>query len=69
MCLRFFVNRRNYINDRQMERKKVIIELEVLTSRFVSRDIERDLDRVLLPLKEIESGETKIDKVEIITMR
>lgn len=68
MCLRFLVNR-NYINDRQMERKKVIVELEVLTSRFVSRDIERDLDRVLLPLKEIESGETKIDKVEIITMR
>ena len=57
------------INDRQMERKKVIIELEVLTSRFVSRDIERDLDRVLLPLKDIESGETKIDNVEVITMR
>ena len=52
-----------------MERKKVIIELEVLTSRFVSRDIERDLDRVLLPLKDIESGETKIDNVEVITMR
>lgn len=68
MCLHFFVDR-NFLNDRSMERKKVVVELEVLTSRFASRDIEKDLDRVLLPLKTIESGETKIDNVDIITVR
>ena len=52
-----------------MERKKVTIELEVLTSRIASRDIERDLDRLLLPLKSVESGETKVDDVDIICTR
>ena len=66
MCLYFFMN---YLNDRSMERKKVTIELEVLTSRIASRDIERDLDRLLLPLKSVESGETKVDDVDIICTR
>lgn len=59
----------NYLNDRSMERKKVTIELTVLTSRIASRDIERDLDRLLLPLKSVESGETKVDDVDIICTR
>ena len=66
MCLHFFVN---YLNDRQMERKKVVIELDVLTSRFSSRDVERDLDRILIPLRTIESGQTKIEEVTIKEIR
>lgn len=48
-----------------MEKKRVTIELEVLTSRMQTREIERDLDRLLLPLIDIESGDTRIDKIEI----
>lgn len=64
MCLHFFI-RRDYLNDRVMEMKRVTIELEVLTSRMQPREIERDLDRLLLPLIDIESGDTRIDKIEI----
>lgn len=69
MCLYFFINRMNYLNDRTMEKKKVTIELEVLTGRMTSRDIERDLDRVLIPLRSIGSGETTINDVEIVCVR
>lgn len=48
-----------------MERKKVVIELEVLTSRMTSREIERDLDRVLIPIRNIESGHTTITDTNI----
>lgn len=62
MCLRF--NQR-YLNKKGMERKKVVIELEVLTSRMTSREIERDLDRVLIPIRNIESGHTTITDTNI----
>lgn len=62
MCLKF--NQR-YLNKKGMERKKVVIELEVLTSRMTSREIERDLDRVLVPLRDIESGQTTVKDVEV----
>lgn len=48
-----------------MERKKVIIEMSVLTSRFLDREVERDLDDILLPLVNKESGETTIEEIEI----
>lgn len=66
MCLRF--NHR-YLNDRDMEKKKVVVELEVLTARMTSREIERDLDKLLVPLNNIETGQTTIVGTDIITVR
>ena len=48
-----------------MEKRKVTIELEVLTARMTEREIERDLDRLLVPLRDIESGQTTVKDVEI----
>ena len=48
-----------------MEKRKIIVELEVLTSRITDREIERDLDRLLVPLRDIESGQTSVQDVEI----
>ena len=62
MCLKF--NQR-YLNKKGMERKKVVIELEVFTSRMTSREIERDLDKLLVPLRDIESGQTTVKDVEV----
>lgn len=70
MGLHFFIDRRmDYLNDRTMEKKKVVVELEVLTGRMTSRDIEHDLDRVLLPLKSIESGDTTINDINMVCVR
>ena len=52
-----------------MERKKVIIELSVLTQRAMAREIERDVEHLVLPLKNVEYGQTVIDEVEIISVR
>ena len=68
MCLHFFVDR-NFLNDRDMERRKVIVELSVLTMRHTDRDIERDIDRVVLPLRNIESGQTTVEDVEVKDVR
>ena len=65
MCLKFNVRRRR----RGMERKKVIIELSVLTQRAMAREIERDVEHLVLPLKNVEYGQTVIDEVEIISVR
>lgn len=48
-----------------MEKRKIIVELEVLTARMTDREIERDLDRLLVPLRDIESGQTTVKDVEI----
>ena len=70
MCLFFFRDlRMDYLNDRQMEKKKVTIELEVLTSQWQDREIERDLDRLVLPLKNVESGQTRVTNIEIKAIR
>lgn len=52
-----------------MERKKVIVELTVLTQRFQDRDIERDIDALILPLRRKESGQTEIEDVDIKSIR
>lgn len=43
----------------------MVIELSVLTSRFMEREVERDLDDMLLSLRGKESGDTFIDEIEI----
>lgn len=48
-----------------MEKRIVTIELEVLTARMTDREIERDLDRLVLSLRDIESGQTTVKDVEI----
>lgn len=48
-----------------MERKKVIVELSVLTQRMTGREVERDVDHLILPLRNVESGKTVIDEVTI----
>lgn len=48
-----------------MEKRKVIIELEVLTARMTDREIERDIDRLVLPLRDLESGQTTVKDVEV----
>lgn len=50
---------------RAMERRKVIVELSVLTDHWRDRDIERDIDGLVLPLRKRENGRTMIDEVEI----
>lgn len=52
-----------------MERKKVLIELEVLTEHWSDRDIERDIDRLVTPLRNVESGKTVIDDVNVKEVR
>ena len=64
MCLNFNVYRR-----RGMERKKVIIELSVLTQRAMAREIEMDVDHLVLPLKNVEYGQTVIDEVNVKEVR
>lgn len=48
-----------------MERKRVIVELTVLTQRMTEREIERDVDHLVLPLKNVEYGQTVIDDVKV----
>ena len=48
-----------------MERKKVIVELDVRTEHWRDRDIEMDVIRLVMPLKNVESGKTVVDEVEI----
>ena len=48
-----------------MERKKVIIELSVLTQRMTDREIEQDVDRLVLPLRHLEYSHTVIDDVKV----
>lgn len=65
MRLHFNVCRRK----RGMERKKVIIELSVLTRRMTDRDVERDVGRLMLPLRNVESGQTVVDDVDVKEVR
>ena len=48
-----------------MEKRKIIVELEVLTARMTDREIERDLDRLMNPLRDLESGQTTVKDVEV----
>lgn len=48
-----------------MEKRIVTVKLTVLTQRFIERDIERDIDHLVLPLKGLECGQTAIEHVEI----
>ena len=48
-----------------MEKRIVTIELAVLTARGTDREIERDLDRLVIPLRDLESGQTTVKDVEI----
>lgn len=61
MCVRF--NRT--LNDRSMEKKIVTVKLTVLTQRSTARDIEQDMDHLVLPLRKLESGQTAVCDVEI----
>ena len=65
MCLHF----KRTLNRRGMERKKVLIELDVRTEHWRDRDIERDVIRLVMPLKNVESGNTVVDEVEIKEVR
>jgi len=48
-----------------MERKKVIVELSVLTSRMNNREVEYDLCMLCPAFRDMECGETRIDDVDI----
>ena len=48
-----------------MEKRIVTIELEVLTARMTDREIERDIDRLVLPLRDLESGQTTVKDLEV----
>ena len=61
MCIKFNARER----EPYMEKKKVLVELTVLTGHWRDRDIERDIDRLMIPLRNVESGQTVIDEVEI----
>ena len=65
MCLWFNITENNW----NMEKKVVRIEMTVYTDNFRDRDTERDLDRVLVPLRNIESGQTRIEEVRINDIR
>ncbi len=43
--------------------------MRVLTSRMTEREIERDIDRILMNLRDIESGETTIKEVNVKEIR
>lgn len=63
--MRFNITKNNW----NMEKKVVRIEMTVYTDNFRDRDTERDLDRVLVPLRNIESGQTRIEEVRINDIR
>lgn len=48
-----------------MEKKKVIVELSVLTSRPNNREVEYDLWKLCPAFRGLESGETQIEDVDI----
>ena len=48
-----------------MERKKVIVELSVLTPRMTAREVEQDIDHLVLPLRNVGYRDTVIDEVTI----
>jgi len=48
-----------------MEKKIVIVKLTVLTQRSTVREIERDMDHLVLPLRGLEYGQTAVSDVEI----
>lgn len=52
-----------------MEKRKIIVEIEVLTARMTDREIERDLDRLVLPLRDLESGQTTVKDIEVKEIR
>ena len=52
-----------------MEKKKVIIELEVLTARPTDRETERDIDRLVIPLLNLGIGETTVTGVDVKEIR
>lgn len=45
--------------------KRVTIEMEVLTARMTDREIERDIGRLIIPLRNLESGQTTVKDVEV----
>jgi len=52
-----------------MEKRIVTIELEVLTSRMTDREITRDVERLAMNLKGIESGQTTIEEIDVKEIR
>ena len=48
-----------------MEKKTVKVELTVLTSRPNTREVEHDLWKLCPAFRGLESGETKIEDVDI----
>lgn len=48
-----------------MESRRIILELRVLTSRMTEREIERDIDRLVMNLRDVESGETTVKEATI----
>lgn len=49
-----------------MERKKLIVEVSVLTQRMSSRETERDVEGMLLQLKGRENGQTTIEEIVVV---
>lgn len=49
-----------------MERKKLIVEVSVLTQRMSSRDVERDVEGLLRPLRGLENGQTTVEEIVLI---
>ena len=48
-----------------MEKKKVTVELTVLTSRANNREVEHDLWKLCPAFRGLESGATQIDDIDI----
>lgn len=52
-----------------MERRRVTVELSVLTQRMSSREVERDVDSLVRSLKGQESGQTEVTDYDITGTR
>ena len=61
MCLHF----KRTLNRIGMEKRKVTVELTVYTERMTDREIEQDVDRLVLPLRHLEYSHTVIDDVKV----
>ena len=61
MCLHFT----RTLNRKGMEKRKVTVELTVYTERMTDREIEQDIDRLVLPLRHLEYGHTSIEEVKV----
>lgn len=61
MCLNF----KRTLNDRGMEKKKVTVELTVLTQRSTADEILHDIEHLAMPLQKLEYGQTAVCNVNV----